>query len=163
MILQGQTADRVQIQTSTKGIVFLASPHGGSHLAQSLNKLSFLIDSPKHLADVLSVGSKALEKLNNEFQVYYDRRREHDNPLRISSFCEMHRTNGVTIVPLRCAKTGLEGEVTFNVEKDHRSICKLTSPDDPVFDLICKEIARITVDIPTRRPSCDLDQACEYF
>ena len=59
------------IQESTTGIIFLGTPHGGSNLANILRRISFCIDGPKNLLNVLFVGSVSLEKLTARFKNYY--------------------------------------------------------------------------------------------
>ncbi|KAF2271146.1 hypothetical protein CC78DRAFT_12869 [Lojkania enalia] len=159
LTLRDQTPEREQIQNSTKGIIFLATPHQGSDLAWALKKLSFLMDSPKHLANVLTVGSDSLRKLTHEFEAYHKHRHKSNNTLLISSFCEMHRTYaipyllGATVVKPGSAKTNLPGEKPFDVPKDHRTICRFESPNDPTYELICHQIERIVSELPVRRPS----------
>jgi hypothetical protein len=141
------------IQDCTAGIIFLGTPHGGSHLGRTLTLISLLTGitgSSQNFAKVLSTNSESLHKLNDGFKDYYMKRLRDENgvaPLKISSFAELQRTPvanspiHVTVVPIKSSLTHLEDEIPNLVDKDHHTICRFASPDDPVFEMIWKLIA----------------------
>jgi pimeloyl-ACP methyl ester carboxylesterase len=152
LVLTPQSSAIKDIQDRTTGIVFLGTPHGGSHLGRRLAWIAFITGSSKDLASILSIDSKPLNKLSDDFKQYYERRLAGANgtgphPLKIRCFAEMHRTSvahtpiSSMVVPLKSAMTNLEGEVVTPVEKDHHTICRFESSADPVFVMIWRQLS----------------------
>ena len=161
LILANQPSEKKAVQDATSGIIFLGTPHGGSHLARTLAMAAAVIDSPRHLVDVLTVGSSSLKSLVDGFARYYKFRLAGTNgskPLSIASFGEMYRTSGrlpllaFQVVPVEYAKTGLSEEEFTEVEKDHRTICRFRTPDDPVYQMIAQQLSKWIPGLQMRYP-----------
>ena len=128
----GQNDEEYQhIIRSISSIVFLATPHRGSNLAEVLNtvlKASF--QSPKGFIDDLKKSSPAIEELNEQFR--------HIAPkLTIFSFYE---TLATAIGPVQLlvldkdsSVLGYPREVSRALKADHHDVCKYSSQDDPNY------------------------------
>lgn len=69
------------------GIVFLATPHRGSHLAETLNRfLQVSFQSPKQYVNDLQKNSMRIRDINDQF-------RHHANKLQLVSFFETQLTS----------------------------------------------------------------------
>lgn len=86
--MQGQNDPLYQgIINSISAIIFLSTPHRGTHLAETLNRIlqvSFLTSPMQFIAE-LAGGSQTLQKLNEQFRHVAPR-------LRIVSFYETRPT-----------------------------------------------------------------------
>lgn len=69
--MQGQNDPTYQdIVKSITSIVFLSTPHRGTHLAETLNRVlqvSFIANPMQFIAE-LTIGSQTLQKLNEQFR-----------------------------------------------------------------------------------------------
>jgi hypothetical protein len=140
------------VQDQTAGIIFLGTPHGGSHLGVNLARIAFFTGTSRDLSKVLSINSDSLNKLSAEFEEYYLKRLKGEARgapvLKVRSFAEMHRTCigntpiGAKVVPIKYSKLNLPEEIVTPVEKDHHTICRFESPDDPVFIMIWRQLSQ---------------------
>ncbi|KAK8110225.1 uncharacterized protein PG998_006682, partial [Apiospora kogelbergensis] len=132
--LQGQIDPMYQdIVKSISSIVFLSTPHRGTHLAETLNRIlqvSFLA-SPMQFISELAEGSQTLQNLNEQFR--------HVAPkLRIMSFYETRPTSLVKKVQLMVLEKdssvlGYPGEISKPLDADHHGVCKYESREDPKY------------------------------
>ena len=109
-------------------MVFLATPHRGTNLAEVLNRLLTVLFQPSQdfIAD-LKKSSPALEELNEQFR--------HVAPkLSIWSFYE---TLATPVGPMKLmvldkdsSILGYTKEISSPLDADHHGICKYSSPDD---------------------------------
>lgn len=113
---------------SISGVMFLATPHRGTNLAEVLNRmLSISIQSPKNFINELSKSSPALEDLNEQFR--------HVAPkLDIVSFYE---TLATAVGPMKLlvlekdsSILGFPKEVSKSLNANHHEVCKFSSPQD---------------------------------
>jgi WD40 repeat protein/pimeloyl-ACP methyl ester carboxylesterase len=127
--LLGQNDETYQdIIRSISAMVFLATPHRGTNLAEVLNKLlTVLFQSSRDFIADLNKSSPALEELNEQFR--------HIAPkLSIWSFYE---TLATPVGPMKLmvldkdsSILGYTKEISRPLDADHHGICKYSSPDD---------------------------------
>lgn len=132
--MQGQNDPVYQdIVKSISSIVFLSTPHRGTHLAETLNRIlqvSF-ITSPMQFIAELAGGSQTLQKLNEQFR--------HVAPkLQIVSFYETRPTQlvkrtQIMVLEKDSSVLGYPGEISKPLDADHHGVCKFESPEDPAY------------------------------
>jgi hypothetical protein len=123
----------------TNGIIFLATPHAGSHLADYLDRLRIIFRPSASIQD-LRKNSPALEDLNIWFRNFVSQ-----SDLYTLSYFETRTTKGVHVVDHASADIGLAGRIPRAVDADHIQICKPTSKDDPVvYRYIVSHVNRLT-------------------
>ncbi|KAE8453869.1 hypothetical protein EG329_007645 [Mollisiaceae sp. DMI_Dod_QoI] len=118
------------IVSSIKSILFLATPHRGSNLAEILNRIltvSIFNHSPKLYISELKNGSQTVEALNEQFR--------HIAPkLDILSFYETLPTSvglsKMMVVDKASATLGYAGEISRSLNADHHTVCKFESVQD---------------------------------
>ncbi|PQK17946.1 hypothetical protein BB8028_0009g01440 [Beauveria bassiana] len=121
------------IARSTKAVVFLSTPHRGSHLATPLRILLSILspsNAKQYVAELDDKGS-FLRELNDQF-------RHVAANLQIFSFFEALKTRlsgkiSALIVDGDSAKLGYPGEVCHSLETDHQGMSKFRSPHDPNY------------------------------
>jgi len=127
--LLGQNDETYQdIIRSVSAMVFLATPHRGTNLAEVLNRLLTVLLQPSRdfIAD-LKKSSPALEELNEQFR--------HVAPkLSIWSFYETLATPvglmKIMVLDKDSSILGYTKEISRPLDADHHGICKYSSPDD---------------------------------
>ncbi|KAG8168795.1 hypothetical protein KVR01_001544 [Diaporthe batatas] len=130
--IQGQNDPKYQsIIKAITAITFLATPHRGAALAQTLNRIldSIRINSKQYVAE-LSRNSLTLQKLNEQFR--------HIAPLLdIVSFYETMPTRiksaKVMVLEKESSVLGYPGEVSKALIADHHGVCKYEGPQDPNY------------------------------
>ncbi|KAG8525535.1 uncharacterized protein KY384_009179 [Bacidia gigantensis] len=116
---------------SISAMIFLATPHRGTNLAEALNRLLTVLFQPTRdfIAD-LNKSSPALEELNEQFR--------HIAPkLSIWSFYE---TLATPVGPMKLivldkdsSILGYTKEISRPLDADHHGMSKYSSPDDPNY------------------------------
>ncbi|KAN0090022.1 WD40 repeat-like protein [Hyaloscypha variabilis] len=125
----GQNDDEYQhIVRSISAIVFLATPHRGTNLAEVLNRvLKVSYQSPRNFISDLNKGSPALEDLNEQFRHIAPR-------LSIFSFYETLPTaigpKKMMVLEKDSSILGYAKEVSRAMDADHHDVCKYASPQD---------------------------------
>ncbi|KAI1769316.1 hypothetical protein GGR53DRAFT_153782 [Hypoxylon sp. FL1150] len=121
------------IISSIKAVLFLATPHRGTDLAQTLNKVltsSVFGHSPKDYVSELARRSPTVDELNESF-------RHHASKLRIFSFYETLSTNvgpmSFPIVEKHSALLGYPNEIQQPLNANHHDVCKFTNTSDPNY------------------------------
>ncbi|KAH6656268.1 hypothetical protein BKA67DRAFT_551404 [Truncatella angustata] len=132
--LQGQNDPTYQdIVKAITSIIFLSTPHRGTHLAETLNRIlqvSFVTSPMQFIAELIE-GSQTLQKLNEQFR--------HVAPkLRIVSFYETRPTPiakkaHVMVLEKDSSVLGYPGEISKPLDADHHGVCKYESRDDPRY------------------------------
>ncbi|KAH9904668.1 NACHT and WD domain protein [Xylariomycetidae sp. FL2044] len=133
--IQGQYDPEYQsIIQAISAIIFLATPHRGTNLAQTLHRVlqSTLVTSSKQYISDIVRNSSALQKLNEQFR--------HVAPkLNIVSFYETQPTSikvanaRVMVLEKDTSVLGYPGEISKPLDADHQGVCKYESPQDPNY------------------------------
>lgn len=122
-----------EIVSMVKAVLFLAAPHRGTDLAETLNKLlssSVFGHSPKDYVTELARRSPTIDELNEAF-------RHHASKLQIFSFYETLTTTigpvSVMILDKQAAVMGYPNETPTPLVANHHNVCKFTSTQDPNY------------------------------
>lgn len=111
-------------------IIFLATPHRGSKLAESLTRILQVTLSARPFVTDLHPNSAAIQSINEEFPF-------HCQDLKLFSFYETVPMNfGVKrsiVVPKDSATLGYINERTMYLNANHRDVCKYSSDEDPNY------------------------------
>jgi len=115
---------------TTRGVVFLATPHTGNGFAGAVRDLGF--PRPSEAVRDLAPGS-FLNDLNTWFRNNAD-----PSALTVLSYAEKEplkvaRVGTTIIVSEAAADPGIKGSVCIPVPHDHMTIAKLPSRDDPIY------------------------------
>ncbi|KAI0156467.1 hypothetical protein GGR57DRAFT_82780 [Xylariaceae sp. FL1272] len=109
-------------------IVFLATPHRGSGLAEILNRfLQISTVSPKQYVTDLQKNSTRIRDINDQFRLHAPR-------MQIVSFFETMQTavgpRKMIVVERESAILDYPDEISSPLTADHHTVCKYTSPED---------------------------------
>jgi pimeloyl-ACP methyl ester carboxylesterase len=128
------------IAQNARGIVFLATPHSGSDLANYLKYLGKLLRTTVTVEE-LEAHDGALRQLNLWF-----RNNCAGMGIRVEVLFETQTTSGVTVVNPTSSDPGIAGVIPIPVDADHISICKPDSRSHPVFARVKLFVRRIIGD-----------------
>lgn len=118
-----------KISEATRLVVFYATPHTGSYLA---NVLKVLPLASSHIA-LLANESGFLEELNANYRAYALSRKD----LGTVVYYETYKTKNVaTVVSRDSADPGVAGCEPVSLDNDHISICKIGNKDDIRYESI---------------------------
>ncbi|KAK5663972.1 hypothetical protein OQA88_184 [Cercophora sp. LCS_1] len=142
--IQGHNNDEFHgIVSMIKAVLFLATPHHGTDLAKTLNRVlstSFFGHSPKEYIAELDERSRTINELNENF-------RQHAVKLRIFSFYETLETElkvrPVMIVEKASAVIGYADEIAKPLNANHHTVCKFSSPEDPNYTSVVSALRDI--------------------
>ncbi|KAL1881197.1 hypothetical protein Daus18300_001048 [Diaporthe australafricana] len=153
--MQGQHDPEYEdIIKSICAITFLATPHRGTQLAQTLNKIlqsSMVTNSKQYVADLAS-NSLTLQKLNEQFRHIAPR-------LEIVSFYETQPTaiglknNRIMVLEKDSSVLGYPGELSKALDADHHGVCKYDGPADPNYVTVRNVLKSIVSKIVARKSS----------
>ncbi|KAI1339658.1 hypothetical protein F5Y15DRAFT_381625 [Xylariaceae sp. FL0016] len=130
------------IYESTKGIVFLGTPHGGSRganwglLVSKIVKCALQSPSERVLRG-LTLNNELLENLRKTFLQMLE-----DDHFSIHSFYETRPIVGMyglnsLVVPFESSLVGhARKEVSAGLSGNHSEVCKFSGPDDPNYRLV---------------------------
>ena len=125
-------------------MVFLATPHGGADLAETLRKVLQVTVGSKQFVEDLIPSSSLIQAINEEFPY-------HCEELELRSFFETKRTavgiKRAIIVPKESATLNYRNERTTYLDADHREICKFASQEDRNYLLIRDSLANLLEDL----------------
>lgn len=130
----GQNDDNYrEIIESSLAVLFLSTPHRGTHLAEALNRIltvSVFNHSAKQYIAELKRNSTTLQDINEQFRNIAPK-------LQIVSFYETQQT---TVGPIKLmvlekdsSILGYPGEISKPLDADHHYVCKYTSQQDPNY------------------------------
>ncbi|TFB01532.1 putative transporter AQR1, partial [Trichoderma ghanense] len=116
------------IVSSVSAIIFLSTPHRGTNLAETLNRvLAASFHSSKHFIADLNKNSTAIEELNEQFRHLAPR-------LSIWSFYETLATSigpkKLMVLEKDSSVLGYPAEISRPLRADHHDVCKYSSPVD---------------------------------
>jgi len=119
------------IARSISAIMFLATPHRGTSLAELLNRvLAVSFQSPRNFINDLNEDSRALEELNEQFRHVAPR-------LSIVSFYETLATaigpKKVMVLKKDSSILGYPVEISCALDADHHGVCKYSNSNDPNY------------------------------
>ncbi|KAI0427770.1 hypothetical protein F5Y09DRAFT_22307 [Xylaria sp. FL1042] len=135
---------------AVSAIIFLSTPHRGTHLAKILNRvLSASFQSSKNFISDLDKGSSAVEELNEEFR--------HLAPkLSIWSFYETLATSigprQIMVLEKDSSILGYPGEISRPLQADHHDVCKFSSPVDSNYVAVRNAIKTLAAQYQDRKP-----------
>ncbi|KAB5560258.1 hypothetical protein GE09DRAFT_83903 [Coniochaeta sp. 2T2.1] len=122
-----------KIVSSVKAVLFMATPHRGADLAETLNRIlssSIFGHSPREYIAELAKNSPTIDDLNESF-------RHHASKLHIFSFYETLGTAvgpmTTIILPKQSSILGYRNETAQPLIADHHDVCKFTSQEDPNY------------------------------
>ncbi|KAH6842448.1 hypothetical protein B0I37DRAFT_329709 [Chaetomium sp. MPI-CAGE-AT-0009] len=131
---------------STRGIIFLGTPHHGAGLARWAELLSRSIGLVKQtnseIVEVLRRDSEVLARIQDSFHtMVLARNKEGLQPIEISCFYEELPLPGVGLVVPQDSAI-LPGYIPIGIHGNHMDMTKFTSLDDPGFVAVCGELRR---------------------
>jgi pimeloyl-ACP methyl ester carboxylesterase len=126
-----------QIVKKTRGIVFLATPHTGSHLADLIANIRVLSRATATV-DELKAHEPQLRQLNGWY-------RQQVGSLKIKTkvFYETQKVKGILVVNPDSADPGIQGVLPVAVEENHISIAKPKSKDSSIYIGVKKFIEEV--------------------
>ena len=130
-VMQGHNDDEFKgLISQVKAVLFLSTPHRGTNLAETLNRIlsvSIFNHTPKRYISELMQNSPFIEDINEEF-------RKHAPMLQIFSFYETLETaigpKRVMILQRASSTLGYPHEVTTPLNADHHHVCKFPNRED---------------------------------
>ncbi|SDE57064.1 ABC-three component system protein [Kordiimonas lacus] len=130
-----------RIFENTDSVIFLATPHNGSFLANFGSALAKILTGglikPKKIVTELKSGHEPTYELDNWY------RDNCSKNIKTIVFAETEKTAGVTqVVSTVSSNPGIPGVMVRPTDKDHIEIAKPTSIKDPVYRYICKQIQK---------------------
>lgn len=147
--LLGQIDETYQdIVRSMSAMVFLATPHRGSNLAEVLGRLLAVFFQPsREFISDLNKGSHTLEELNEQFR--------HVAPkLSIWSFYETLATPvgpaNVMVLDKDSSILGYTKEVSRPLNADHHGVCKYYGPEDSNYISVRNALSSLVKDLSPR-------------
>ncbi|MCJ1244025.1 hypothetical protein MMC30_001222 [Trapelia coarctata] len=129
-ILARQFHEFESLGRRVRAMIFLATPHRGADLAQTMTRILQMVPGNRPFVQDLNRNSLATQSINDEFP-------QHCKDLQLFSFYEtLPMSYGVgkgLIVEKDLATLGYSNERTAYLNGNHRDICKYLSPADPNY------------------------------
>lgn len=152
VVLSHQIPVYEKIATRIKAIIFIATPHSGSNLAGTLDRLFRMSSGLKPYLEDLGRNSNTVQTINAEFPT-------HSLGLLLHSFYETKPLSigglrDVMIVPKAEAVLNYPHEQSALLYGDHRSICKYADATDHNFIAVWQALAaclKVSKDQPAER------------
>tara|TARA_R110002074_G_C12548406_1_gene666351 strand:+ start:219 stop:1439 length:1221 start_codon:yes stop_codon:yes gene_type:complete len=131
---------RSRLCENVKGVVFLATPHQGTHLAKSLNSVLQIITS--NTVKELSHGLEPLIDLSNWFSSWATRRN-----LKVECYYEVEKYKGVLVVDKLTANPNVSGCDPIALQADHIEIAKLESRNSQLYQSISSVLSELLLEV----------------
>lgn len=138
-----------KVVSAISAIIFLSTPHRGSNLAETLNKvLAASFQSPKNFISDLAKCSPAIEELNEQF-------RHHVPRLSIWSFYETLVTSigpkKMMVLEKESSVLGYPTEISRSLQADHHDVCKYSTPVDSNYISVRNAITSLATMLRSNR------------
>ncbi|WP_157069749.1 hypothetical protein [Sandaracinus amylolyticus] len=157
-------ADTRPIVDQLQGMLFIATPHDGSHVANIASHTSWLVGQ-----DVLYLQRRRawgeLEELHQQFLASVGTARDRRpatgagaRPPRLRGMYETLETKGVLVVPRSSALRGMDNENNdpfAAVDGDHFACCKPEAPSDPAYVRMEEYVRALLTEAPPPSTSTD--------
>jgi pimeloyl-ACP methyl ester carboxylesterase len=132
---------------NVKGVVFLATPNGGSDKATAISYLDRLLPAfrASELPDQLNRNATILHELN----IWY-RNQIVESEIKTQVFYETEPTAGLVIVDKTSSDPGISGVTPIPVDANHKTICKPISLDSLVYKAVAQFIDEEVIPLPTK-------------
>ncbi|MFB2981056.1 esterase/lipase family protein [Microseira sp. BLCC-F43] len=134
MLRTAQNYKYQEIIEQTKGIVFLATPHTGSHLAKLIDNIGTLTRTNVNVEE-LKAHAPQLRALNEWFRENVD-----DMGIAIKVYYETQPVYGTLVVDPDSANPGIKGLKPVAIPDNHISIVKPSSTESQVYISVKKFI-----------------------
>ncbi|KAI9748775.1 MAG: hypothetical protein M4579_007119 [Chaenotheca gracillima] len=137
-----------EIILSVQAILFLGTPHRGSNLAESLNRILSIspMNSTKQYISDLHKSSAALEDLNEQF-------RNFASQVQLFSFYETLLTplgpTSKLIVDKNSSILGYSNEISKPLYTNHHELCKYASPKDENYASVRNTLSAVIAQLQT--------------
>jgi hypothetical protein len=132
-------------------VIFLATPHRGTHLAEILARISGKIIPARTFVAEMIPNSAVLEELNDKFR--------HDaSNLLIFSFYETRETEMGTmpsrllVVAKDSAVLGYRGEISISMDTDHYNVIKFANSTDANYLKVLNSLKIVARQLLGERP-----------
>jgi protein SERAC1 len=127
MLNTAQTCKKQNIIEQTKGIVFLSTPHTGSHLADLISSISTIARTTISV-DELKAHASQLRELNDWY-------RENVTDFKVATkvYFETEPIYGIKVVDESSANPGIKGVMPIAIPETHITIAKPDSRDSLVY------------------------------
>ncbi len=127
------SSDWANLKKNTKGVAFLATPHGGSAISTCLQRLPSVLPGLKayRASDLSAQLQRNLPMLRNLNDTYKQTVPEEFQTLAL--FEGEPVAGGIVVVDPDSADVGMTHVVAKSVDANHQTICKPGSVDDPVY------------------------------
>lgn len=147
-----------------RGIIFIATPHGGSWLAKWAKTSASLLGVVK-IADVsllslLETDSEVLKRIHNDFLSMLIRRQAEHRSIKIACFYEVLPLRGRIKIVDKDSGT-ISGFNNVSIHADHRNIARFKSKDDPGYKHIVGSLSMWVNENPNASSSADADGLLE--
>ncbi|KAF2647471.1 hypothetical protein K491DRAFT_685501 [Lophiostoma macrostomum CBS 122681] len=152
--------DYEAIVDSVGAIIFLSTPHRGTNLAETLNRIlqALYIAAPKQFILELTKNSYTLQTLNEQFWYVATK-------LDIVSFYEMRKTplgfnkGRVIVLEKDPSVLGYPGEISKPLDADHHGVCKHESRQDPLYITVRNVLESLVLGASSRSNSLKAQRA----
>ncbi|KAJ5758696.1 hypothetical protein N7520_005852 [Penicillium odoratum] len=146
--VQGHMNDEYRSVVATiKAVLFLATPHRGTVLADTLNLIlrsSFFGHSSKKYVSELTRGSPTIDELNETF-------RHHAPKLQMFSFYETLATPigpmSALLLDKACSVMGYPNETSQPLIANHHNVCKFTGEGDPNYSSVLGALRSVIMSV----------------
>ncbi len=135
------------ILVHAKGVMFIATPHEGSAIAN----IAALIPGCSKAVSELKRNAPDLTRMAGRFQILAK-----EKSIKVRSLYETKKINGIQVVPETSAKSGCKYDRPLAVDADHISIVKPPTPQSMVYETICQFVRGIepkAMDIVGNKPN----------
>ncbi|WP_293092244.1 AAA family ATPase [Moorena sp. SIOASIH] len=152
MLNSAKTFENQGILKQTKGIVFLATPHTGSHLAKLIDNIGVLAQTTVSVKELKAHDSQ-LRKLNEWY-------RENVRSLGIATkvYYETQPFKGILVVDEDSANPGIEKVKPVAIPNNHIDLCKPESQNSLVY-LGVKKFIKECLNTPDQHPHISIQNS----